>query len=171
MTWNELGDIVSLTFSEESKLIFPDQTFLYEWSYDEDGKCISSRGNTFDYGWDIMSECQIERNENGCLTEATVIRKCDVQGADIRDERYCLTYDEAGAHTQTVVHWLGEDGNDTRRYILDFTNGFCVKYLMLAQISADDSGEETIGVTILNEYDPTMRKMIKTCRYRMDEYP
>ncbi len=160
ITLGENGDILSLQFSSKKK------SFRYDWTYDKDGRCISSCGNTFDYGWNTLSECQIERDESGRLIEANITRECDLPGADIHDERYCLTYDETGDVAQSVIYYL-KDGKYTRRLTHDFVGGMR-KTISQDIYVTDESGNEQIIRDSVTEYDPVTGKSLKTSGYWQD---
>ena len=155
----ENGEILSFQLSMK-------ESFSYDWTYDEDGRCISSRGRTLHGPLVMTAECQTVRDENGRLIEANVDREPSVQGANVEDLRYCLTYDEVGQVAQSIIYDL-KDGRYTQCLTCNFVDGMKKSYSQDSYVT-DASGNEKIIRDSVTEYDPVTGKSLKTSSYRQD---
>lgn len=159
VTLGENGEILSFQLSMK-------EPFRYDWTYDEDGRCISSRGRTLQDTLFMTAECQTVRDENGRLIEANVDRESPLQGANVEDLRYCLTYDEAGQVAQSIIYDL-KDGRYTQCLTCNFVDGMKKSYSQDSYVT-DASGNEKIIRDSVTEYDPVTGKSLKTSSYRQD---
>ena len=167
MNWNEKGDVVSLTFSKMSDLSFPGQKFLYEWMYDVDGRCVTSGGNTFDSPWSELTECLTVWDENGRLIEADIDVENGATEPSRVDRRYLLAYDEKGNVKESIMYYL-KDGKYTTRFTDEFVDGVRVRSSQ-DRYGTDESGNEKIFPTFVNEYDAVTGKNVKSSNYSKNE--
>ena len=157
ITLTETGDICSLACpdSEEHR---------YDWVYDDQGRCISSKGRVLSIIWTTVGDCQMTRNENGQLIEANIDRFSVLPGRSITDYRYCFVYDETGAIRQTVVSSYEGDSPLFLRETRDFVGGTLVKYTQ-EDIGVKQDGQEILHNWYYTEYDKKTGKNLRSVYY------
>ena len=157
ITLTETGDIRSLACpdSEEHR---------YDWVYDDQGRCISSKGRVLSIIWTTVGECQTTRNESGQLIEANIDRFSVLPGRSITDYRYCFVYDETGAIRQTVVSSYEGDSPLFLRETRDFVGGTLVKYTQ-EDIGVKQDGQEILHNWYYTEYDKKTGKNLRSVYY------
>ena len=157
ITLNETGDIQSLACPD-------DEVLRYDWTYDDHGRCVSSKGRILAIIWTTEAVCQTDWNENGQLIEANVECQSVLPGRSIVDYRYCFAYDGTGAIKQTVVHSISEGANRLRE-TRDLSDGTLVKYTR-EDIYVESSGQETLRNWYFTEYDKETGNSLRSMYYQ-----
>lgn len=111
-------------YSKDNKL-----TALYEWTYDDESKCISSQGYSGYLDWEYQMTCSLSYDEQGRLTKAIT----DVDDACPTMKSYAVSY-EYGADgqvcrfTQQNVGDNGTTNTSTANTVKEYRDGILTKY-------------------------------------------
>ena len=104
---------------------------LYEWSYDGEGKCISSTGYSAYLNWEYDMTCSLSYDEQGRLIQAIT----DVDEACPTMKRYAVSYEygEDGLVTRVINQNVGDTGStstSTANVVKEYAGGILTKYTL-----------------------------------------
>ena len=125
---------------------------LYEWSYDDEGKCTSSMGYSAYLNWEYDMTCSLSYDEQGRLIQAIT----DVDEACPTMKRYAVSYEygEDGLVTRVINQNVGDTGStstSTANVVKEYAGGILTKYTLEYPPNVDRA--YTIRSTSI--YDPT----------------
>ena len=125
---------------------------LYEWSYDDEGKCTSSTGYSAYLNWEYDMACSLSYDGQGRLIQAIT----DVDEACPTMKRYAVSYEygEDGLVTRVINKNVGDTGStstSTANIVKEYTGGILTKYTLEYPPNVDRA--YTIRSTSI--YDPT----------------
>ena len=125
---------------------------LYEWSYDDEGKCTSSTGYSAYLNWEYDMACSLSYDGQGRLIQAIT----DVDEACPTMKRYAVSYEygEDGLVSRVINRNVGDTGStstSTANVVKEYAGGILTKYTLEYPPNVDRA--YTIRSTSI--YDPT----------------
>ena len=156
LTLNETGDISKFDMTVDYRK--PKREW-YEWTYDENGRCVSSEGTTLDRFYDsFVDTCTITYDEAGRIVSAVTDMDSSLSEPtnEIRRE---WEYDASGAIVKTV-DYTGKQNNTATRGTTYFQDGIrCDRYFEGLSIK---DGVETVTRHTDYEYDAQTGYMLSS---------